>query len=222
MRKHTAIKPLYLLIISFIGLGGSLQSCKRDNGPAPEPYFVPTPQKINDYTFFKMGSWWVYHDSANNLYDTVKVTTVNQGIDTFRRDGRVEFYYDWFIFNTFSTYTGYNYKYFYGGDWGPLTWRVKSKPGDWDGQTFCFFDFPIGTKRAPYTQNGIVTFLDTASTMIIDSKQFSSVYQFEDTENSTEGKKKTNFYFAKNVGIIKKVIDNSTVWKLVDYHVTQN
>ncbi|KAB2915118.1 MAG: hypothetical protein F9K23_11530 [Bacteroidetes bacterium] len=216
------MKKLYILSILLLLLATSQYSCKPDdNGPVPEPYFVPTPQKIKDYTFFKMGSWWVYHDSVNNLYDTVVVTEINQGIDTFRKDGKVEFYYDWFTINTSSSYFGYNFNYYYSGSWGSLCWRTKTKPGNYVGQTICFFDASLNSKRYPYTQDGIVTFLDTASTMLIDSKQFLSVYRFEDSENITEGKKKTNFYFAKNVGIIKKVIDNSTVWKLVDYNISQ-
>ncbi len=218
------MKKLHVLIIISVGLLHGLQSCKPgDDGPAPEPYFVPTPQKIKDYTFFKEGSWWVYHDSANNLYDTVTVTEVKQGIDTFRKDGKIEFYYDWFKVNTKSSRTGYTYEYFYGGDWGPVVWRTKFKPGHYAGQTITFFDAPpIGTKRHPFSQKGIVTFTDTFSSFNVRNKTYLSVYKFEDSENITEEKKKTNFYFAKNVGVIQKVIDNSTVWKLVDYQVTQN
>lgn len=216
------MKKLYILILIGVGLSSGLQSCKPDEPASPRaPDFVPTPQLIKDYNFFNYGSWWIYHDSVNNLYDTVTVVEVKQGVDTFRKDGKIQFYYDWFTVNTFSSNTGYNFEYSYSGSWANLVWRTKYKPGQYVGETICFFDFPIGTKRAPYTQKGIVTLIDTIATMEIRGNQFASIYHFEDNENITEEKGNTQFYFAKNVGIVRKVIDSSITWDIVDYNINK-
>ena len=99
---------------------------------------------------------------------------------------------------------------------------TKTKPGDYVGQIFLtLYPFKIGDWR--YWNDSKTTTIDYFQNYGIDNNSFVSVGKvnvFNDITNNY--RQTTNYYIAKNVGIIQEeLIDSSNVWKLVRYNIVQ-
>lgn len=202
----------------------SLSSCRENGKDQPTPA-VKIPLEVYNYCYFKVGSWWVYQDSATGNLDTVFVTESQKGTDSsYYQKNSTQPIYEWFTMNTRSTDNGYNYKYTLHTSWEhSVVFRIKTKPGHAAGQTICFFwQLFDGKKLHPYTQNGEVTFIHSVDSLSLLSATYHDILVFKDSENITEENAETLFYYSKGTGIVKKEMPGKNqTWQLISCHIQQ-
>lgn len=211
------------------------------------PYFeTPKPQiELQDlppYTHFKTGTYWIYKDSASGVEDSVYV--FYDTVYSYYHSGNSivsagnYYYYECHAHSYTDTYN-YYYKIdmgFYGSTKSIGTWRIKTKPGDYVGQTFLMSNkFIDGEAIVAYTSPGVISYRKFYDSMLVNNLIFNNVVWFNDTKNASENLSTpfgsidpaTDFYIAKNIGIVKKHVYDTifnTINKtdiLIRYHIVQ-
>ncbi|MBN8695458.1 MAG: hypothetical protein J0L87_02915 [Bacteroidetes bacterium] len=217
-----------ILIIALFVL--TLFSCDYDYVPyfeAPKPQIEL--QDLPAYAHFKTGTYWIYKDSASGVedsvyvyYDTLYSYYQNNGLQD---EGIYMFYY----FSAHSYLDSYDYTYRISmGNYSVVSGatgveRIKRKPTDYVGDTYLMHNkFVDQTAMGLYTGTGVTYFKRYYDSINIGANMFYSTSKFFDTNNETEFHSPTNFYIAKNIGIIRKErADSSIVWNLIRYHIIQ-
>jgi hypothetical protein len=212
-----------------------------------EPYFAaPEPaiqlQDLTAYSYFKTGTYWIYKDSASGIEDSVYV--FYDTVYSYYHSGNSIVSagnYNYYECHAHSYTDTYNYYYkidmgYYGSNGVMGTWRIKTKPGDYVGQTFLMNNyFKNGSKSYPYTSPGIVSYINYFDSINVNGNAFLNVVHFNDTKNASENlstpfgsiNPSTDFYIAKNIGIVKKHVYDTifnTINKtdnLIRYHIVQ-
>ena len=218
-------KFLYYALAFFIF---SVCSCSCDKeGGDPEPLpVIDAPQALKDYIVFKPGTYWIYKDSTSGVVDSVFVTDFIEGHDTLYPSHAASGIYEWFQVNTHSALDGYDYYYKFNADdiyhianTLYAVNREKLKPGDYVGTIYCFISpFTIGLTA--YTVYDVTTVSNYYSGITIGSHLFPEVVKIHETRNVTEEQQVTNFYFSKNIGIVRKeLVDSSKVWNIERYFI---
>lgn len=209
--------------IHFLFLLCFLIGCRKEKHEEEIKYI---PQELKDYMYFKEGTWWVYEEESTHERDSVVVFYNDDSLITFDGStGTPAGTYEYFDCKTHSSHDDYGYYYSCNTTWTrnerTPVWRDKTKPGDYVGTTIIMFDkFVVGVKLYPYTQNGIVTFINIYDSLYIQGNFYFNVIQYNDSKNSTENEDSTNFYISRNIGIIRKeLISNNQIWNLVSYHI---
>jgi len=208
-------------------------SCKKEKaeGPSPCPgcstYYAAD---VKNWLYFQPGTYWIYEEQTSGDIDCVYVTS-----NTYD-DGNPQSAF--FRCETYSTYHAYYFNYlsnnplidncypsFMGEKRCVIVNRDKTKPGDFVGETVCFFFRPkVGDTYDTWNNPGLST---VSVESIIDSIVVSdSLYEYivlmDEERNITESDQNTKFYFAENYGIIKKIlIDSSQTWNLIRYNIIQ-
>lgn len=221
-KNYIAVFLLYAAGMLFIS------GCKPDKEVEPKLKEYLIPQEIKDYALFKPNTYWIYKEQTSGIEDSVFVISEWQGKDTLTENG-LNGIYEWFEVKTISSLDGYTYVYWVHmsySDNNPkiiIVWREKYKNGDYVGQTILMTNtFVPGLVATPYTQDGDIYFIESIEQLQIEGYMFSDVKKLNDTENITESKNETNFYIAKNYGIIKKeLVDSVQVWNLVRFNIVQ-
>lgn len=208
---------LFIIILIFIG-------CKKDN--EVKTYYVP--QDIKNYAYFKTGTWWVYEEELTNKRDCVLIVSNNGGYDEFDgKSGPPKGIFEYFNCTAHSYLNGYDYTDDCNPTWTKdgrsIVFRGKSKPGDYVGSTILLFNkFIIGSRMYPYTQTGEVTLTAGTDSLLLKGEYYHKVHIFNDSKNSTEEDSPTNFFVARNIGIIRKeIMLVNENWNLVSYHIVQ-
>jgi hypothetical protein len=207
-------KGFYLLAVIAVMLYG----CKKDSPPKVTEADLAA---LKAYCYFLPGTYWIYEDNRGNT-DSMYVTGSISGYDTTR-----EHYY--FICWIHSAYDTYDYKIEWNTSWTtykPTRHKVfmtKLKPGDYVGQIFLMeYPFVEGNKLYWDNSNTITTKMYYNSIEINHNKFYSVVEVNESRDVTNAYFQQTNYYIAKNVGIIQEeLIDSSNVWTLVRYNVVQ-
>lgn len=213
MKQHSY---LFFLLFAFILLQ---YGCKKnDAGPnvSDEEY-----KTIKEYVYFNPGSYWIYQDSHGNI-DSMFTYESGEGLDTASG-------YRYFTSRMHSSYDNYDYRIFYNSGWTtfhPTRHKVfmnKSGPGDYVGEIILLkYPFVQGNILYWYNENDI-TSEEYYPTYMINGSNFNSVIKMHETRDVTNDYfQSTNYYIAKNVGIIQEeLIDSSNVWKLIRYNIVQ-
>jgi len=214
----------FYLLAAVIAL---IYGCKKDE-PDESNVSYEDIKPVKDYVYFQPGTYWIYEDNYGNV-DSMYVYSAGEGIDTVRKsNGDIEGIYRFFQSKIHSVYDDYNYYIGYNSGWTSFhptqhkVFMTKTKPGDYVGQIFLtLYPFKIGDWR--YWNDSKTTTIDYFQNYGIDNNSFVSVGKvnvFNDITNNY--RQTTNYYIAKNVGIIQEeLIDSSNVWKLVRYNIVQ-
>lgn len=101
--------------------------------------------------------------------------------------------------------------------------RIRTKPGDYVGETYLMTNrFIDGEFAVLYTGTGITYFKDYYDSLNCQNLSFYKVVKFFDSANASEYGSQTNFFIAKNIGIVRKeILNNSKIWNLIRYHIVQ-
>lgn len=210
MKNAFKIFPLTLALFSLIG-----SSCDPEE-PKP-PYIYELDEETLDYCYFKEGSWWVYADSMNNLFDTITCT--------------------------YSEYEEFNYEYSPKKKWMIFINHLESSYLQSRIQINSFpiiidtinYLAQINYNTAPTFKNHIVYF-DAFKTdsctwddpnnvcYIINDRtiyrNYKQIKEFEITGPLWENLP-TKLIWAPNIGIVYKEMPEGIKWELVDYHIIQ-
>ncbi len=228
-------KVLFLSSILTV-LAQSFYSCKSEGGANPPlQTSFPLPNEIKEFMYFKPGTFWIYKDSATNMVDTVTVTdTVAIPITT---NGK---YYEQYQTITYSTHYKYYFYYSINTSWSEKCisgnqsrpcYNIKhimTRPGSFIGENYLVF-LPFQKNYWGYASmgidNAIVRTTDIFDSVSFNPFVFSKVIQVNTSSNLFYGGAETNFYIARNVGLVRKEITpkqgNKIVWLLVDYKIVQ-
>ena len=215
-----------LILLASVLLCGCLKP--RDTGPTKIVDRL-IPAELKAYWDFQPGSYWVYQDSATGALDTVTVVDRQQVIfdSELSYDPNVKGICE--LFNLkLETSGGLTYYYgintAFGNDvlpyymTGNLT-RVGGSSAYASGRCFVYPLIVGNATYDPYPHR-----IDTISIQAIHDSAFgfNDVVQINQTYNQVEGEQYTRWFWAKNVGIVRKVwIDSARVESMIDYHVVQ-
>jgi hypothetical protein len=222
MKRQTTRLLCFYFMLSILG-----SSCKDKDDPSPGTLYLS--QDLKDYAYFKVGTWWVYEEETSHDFDSVYLYSSLDTIITFDGSSTTpDGTYESIDMNAHSFYDEYNYNM-----WANTTWPTiggkralntdKFKPGDYVGETVAFFDHAkLNDFMGTYINNGKVTLVELQDSMIISNNIFHGVRKFYDNSNSNEHYSPTNYYYSKNIGLIRKeVLSTNKVWNLVRYHIVQ-
>jgi hypothetical protein len=192
-------------------------SCKKDSKNSVTEEDLAG---LKSYAYFLPGTFWIYEDNQGNI-DSMYVISASTGYDS-THDG------EYFVSKWHSTFDTYDYLVEWNTSWTSYyptrhqVFMTKLKPGDYIGQII-LLEYPFVEGNILYGDDGgIITSSSYFETMNIQSNSFNKVIKMNNTVDITNNKQKTNYYIAKNVGIIQEeLIDSSNVWKLIRYNIVQ-
>ena len=220
-------KPLLGITLLLGVLFGNCK-CKKDPDPTPSQPAVPL-QDLKAYSYFKTGTYWIYKDSATGVEDSVYVYA-DTSYSYYQNNGiQATGNYMYYVFKAHSYYDSYNYYYQISeGNYSISTLengveRIRTKSGDYVGETYLMSNrFIEGDHIGLYTGTGTTYFKSKYSNLVIESQNYNNVVKFYDSQNASEYESPTNFYIAKNIGIVKKeILDTVRTWALVRYQILQ-
>jgi hypothetical protein len=194
------------LIFIFCAFSFLFTSCKED-----EAEVKPLPSSIKEYVYFGSNSKWVFQNDSTLATDTLTVTSSSitrmcsyrDNDDYCWDDMKIE-YFSSFSNSNFLDQTGYNSP-------GQIH-RPTIRPGN-----------PIFTTSSLTNQPTNYTYSSREyfSSVIMNGQTYTSVYKFHCDNKlvaGTTGYLAFDFYWARYVGNIKKVIyedNNATSWTLI-------
>jgi hypothetical protein len=211
---------IVLTIMAFVFSG-----CRRDTD-SEEPLCHGTgfSKDVKEWMLFQPGTYWIYEEENSGIIDSVYVTFATHYGDPESAD-----------FNCITKNTLDNYESAYHRAHNELTcfpclsphgacviiMREKYKPNDFVGETVYFlYDHFIGDWRR--TGNDTIALSNIQGSLALENDIFSNVVQIHHAKDITEHDQETNFYFAKNIGIVKKeLLDSNQVWNLIRYYIVQ-
>ncbi len=222
------MRRLFYIAIFFLF---SAVSCKDDK---PKPYCEENPSECQSvleakkFFAFKVGSWWVYEEETSGQRDSLYVTEGNNDYTSYDFDTRIE-----------SALTGYEYHYWplYVGTSKcnasqPVNAkcifinRSKAKPGDYIGESQCFFvsyglgDYATTGSDLTYCINNKIIVSGIYANYNLQNYNMGKTIKINEICTYIEGKQPTNHFYSEHVGLIRKeLLDSNQVWNLVDYYI---
>jgi hypothetical protein len=214
--KRKKFNTIYLLLASMTIV--LMYSCK-DKDPtkpgyqrkAPSPvYLIYRLGPARDYMWFNPGSYWIYKNTKNNELDTVRL---------------ISFYYSTYYKWSYEDNTSYFNPnstpirgYFY-----PINRLVSG-----EGLIGAFF-YPFDKSGVAGTGSSQTKFKELFTTMTLNNQTYLEVAQFEtdsddiwysDTTSNLIRYPKTRYYWAKNVGLVKREnVSENYSWELIEHHI---
>ncbi|MBS1636220.1 MAG: hypothetical protein JST26_09910 [Bacteroidetes bacterium] len=227
--KHagTYLKMLFLMLVLT-----ACQKCKKDPEAKPN-YHFEIPQELWDYGCFKPGTYWVYEDSISHIIDSVWVFKANGGNKTISESNDYPYTgtFGWYSCWSESSYDHYQYE-----NWVDQTWNVNysdksitalnrekystANSSYNTGQTILMANANLNKKLGTYPDYTEYVYLYNIYSE--NGLNFSSVEKWYNSKSIIDDKQNTNYYIARNIGIIRREqADSNHVWKLVRYHIVQ-
>ena len=206
-------------------------SCKKDpSTPSYSDYRSPVPQILLDYGCFQKGTYWVYQDSASHILDSVNVSSTNQGTIKTNPDNNHPYYGYYGNYNVYaiSSYEGMEYHYWVDQQFSfdkhsQITVDRYSNPNSIQ-ETWLMTDYlvPGQSFLSPSDTYSDIVFEVKYDSIKVLNTYFKNVLVFHDGKNATQGNSPTNFYLAKNIGIVRKEINTpQRVWNLIRFNIVQ-
>ncbi len=215
---------LVLIVGSLFLFFGCLND--KNDGPTPTTSTYDL-DAVKAYSYFKIGTYWVYRDTTIGVEDCVYVTSDVCRVDTVIKNGQTQ-YLDYYNVEMSRTYNTHKYMYWMAETWAiqygeTPVWKDRWGGGVFASETFLLVHpFALYQSYRPYTSYGIVSMHQWYDSLNISNHNYRNVVKFNDTEDNTEDKSETNFYIAKNIGVIRKeILDSAKVWDLVRYKIVQ-
>lgn len=211
-------------------------SCRKDpkptGGSGTNYGFVPVPQNLMDYAYFKPGTWWVYQDSVSGKIDSVYVSSSSTGYDTIDANDNLGYtgIFGWFNLRYYNSY-GFYYNQYCHTSYGTNTPRVpvyfykassqyNSTQGILMTSRFVVGDYIYVS--GSNSQQGILRCEGTFDSLWILNNKFINVVTFYNSVQKVEKDNRTITFFAKNIGLIKKqLLDSNQNWQLIKYNIVQ-
>jgi hypothetical protein len=216
-----------LLVLFFCGCK------KKEHGNVIGGVYL-IPQEFKDYTLFLPGTYWIYQDSITGNEDSEYVINNSMGKDTFdlNPDAEGDEVVEYFQYDVRSSFqNGDGYRYDCNTSFYKCVERQQAEPcfflnrGNQSGSGFCFayefydgFWFYCGYANK-YSK---ITTIKHWPSLKLNNVQYNFIVEFYDDKNITEKSNKTNIFFTKNVGIVRKeLLDSNQTWNLIRSNIVQ-
>jgi hypothetical protein len=188
--------------------------CNPDKDEEEKPTYYMS-EEFKDYVLFPEGSWWVYETSSTSNTDSVYIASIIER--SVISDQNTSFKAE--NFRALKISSEYDSILSGGGvlQKGVQTYKEypENKQGI-NGEIFFSTSQMDSGRLEPSFKN--VKYLGVTNNVKINNITHDSVKIFE-VLNQEYDSQPHRIYWAKNVGIIKKVLFDSTVWKLKNYHI---
>jgi hypothetical protein len=229
----------FVLAMCFVASCFLFARCKKDNAVPTGGYVPGSAQVVKEYTFFQLGTYWVYEEVSSGVLDSVYVTLADEFVDTVYEAGNVTGIYTAFRNELMSDLDGYTSRYFFderdaeycidiNGDF--VCYQVtkgRYKPGDVVGEHQIFYyQFDIGTNL--FLANPFIgavnklTLIDLKDNYQVGGVSFPAVAKFHLDYDLTLDDAEMHYYFGKGAGIVQREnIDSAEVWNLIRYNIVQ-
>lgn len=215
---------LSVLIVTFF------TNCKKDPDVTPQPSGPTyTSQDLTAYSYFKTGTYWIYKDSTSGAEDSVYVSYDTSYL--YHQSGTVQAEGDYMFYNCIahSYFDTYDYHYKISMGYYDLvtkevgTVRIRTKPTDYVGETYLMSNrFVQDDMITWYLGTGTTYYKGLYDSLNVLGTYYYKVAKFYDSQNLSEYESPTNFYIAKNIGIVRKEkLDSSKIWNLIRYNIVQ-
>jgi len=174
------------------------------DGKNKEPLYSLMQQEFKDYTVFTKGDYWVY---MNNVGVKGSIVLIKQLFLSYKekqqnyyRDLLLQYYVrnlnDTFVISA-DIFGDKNCKYFYG-----------------KGENDVYIFYPFFKNETTFNNTTMCNgFIDS---IIIANTTYYNILVFENKNNNFSNTKL--YYYSKNIGLLKKIEFDNTVWELVNYN----
>ena len=202
------MKRLFFLSLLFLSL--SAMWCKKSDST----YYTPLSQDFLSYFAFPKGSWWVYKEINTGKTDSFYVT--QYGIDNVY-DKKADFHYQSLSYglhgNKYQCTAGANpsidgTKFYY-------TQIFKGNDSFNSSSTRLFYPFEINRP----TSDGVVIKM-LADSIAIQNNTYLDICITDKSFAQPIDPIKSEYY-CKNIGVIKRVYSDGTVWEVIKYHLNK-
>lgn len=172
---------------------------------------------FKQYIYFPEGSYWVYKNQFNN-YDTLTITNIVSKYEKYNAESCDEFEKITIDYNSSSKgeitrYTSHTNAFFTLCEYNTANSYFNE-----------LTDFGKNLKN----ENKVLGCLTAIEWLIQDTVEVNHKYFFNVYVNKTISDIPTTIvdypflcYFSKNIGLIKKELQNGEVWELVDYKINK-
>ncbi len=201
----------------------AIVSCKKEKEDPYQNHMLA--QETFDYGYFKVGTYWIYKDSITGAEDCVYVFYNYTQIDTIPENNSYEYdpgLYNWFDVKCHSTFYNKDYQYWcnssYSNEYNGYLFNINRAIFNGSSTVYWNNSKEIGKQFYPLGGNSsIVTLVGIYNSFA----GCENVYLFNETKNATEELNETDFFIAKNIGTVKKVIYNKHSWHLIRNKIFQ-
>lgn len=214
-----------------------LATCCKDKEPKPkEPItYTYTLGEAKNYIWAKIGSYWIYKNTATGELDTQTCTSFafnnyeSKGSNADSKHITVE--YEKVYSTIYSSFNNWTYSLSTvspsANATNPQLYRTifrKEIISQFEGIIECFFHpFELGVHAG--TGSHTCTYIGMDTTLTIQGKTYNNVVRFdidmdEIMEKNCQYIPITTYFWARNVGLIKKNIKNCNYsWELIEYNI---
>lgn len=207
---HSSIHRLkffcILLVLPCLAL-----ECNPDKDEEEKPTYYMS-EEFKDYVLFPEGSWWVYENQRGQT-DTLKIIWQEKKVINSRKfSSKVEGFQH-------HLYSSYFKDTLFGGGQAPFggEGQIGYNRGLKYNTSYQFFTAK-DTGDTYYYNSKEAKYIREIDTFCIKKIVYKDVKVFKTFQKKYPQQPK-RIYWAKDVGIIKKVLFDSTVWKLKNYHI---
>jgi hypothetical protein len=221
----------FLLMIITIGL----YSCVEQQASQPN-YFVPIPQNLLDYGYFKTGTYWIYEDSVSHAIDSLYVVYDENTYGTISPQDRLNYTGKFGFCESYTNGSdpremsscfsidmnfGFDRK---GIPYKPHTGTIQRRVGP--GTTLLMQDGASPGYSIPNwafeSTASFITFSGVYDSIKVLNTYYKNVLLYYDSKNQSEMSNRTKTFLGKNIGIVRKeLLDSNQVWNLKRFHVIQ-
>jgi len=201
--------PMKLLVYLLLSLSILLYSCKKNSTSVDyiDNSFKP-------WALFQKGSYWVYLDEKKQIVDSTYINI--QPITFLSPPAPASHQYECVTFNISNSF---------------IKTCVINAGGD--NPMLTFWDFNSNNEVLDnYNTNGLGTplspigcsLVEIIDSVVINSNIFTHVVHTKDTNNYYPHQWRKDYYFAKNIGLLKFSIKTDSIdstWSLLRWHVVQ-
>lgn len=208
IKKSSIFKPLQFMavVLTLIFAG----CC-----PHAETYKVP--EDFKQYFYFPEGSWWVY-ENQSGLIDTLTIQSVSSEIEKMQAEDCNKFERLSVKFHSTQSYDmeanivchAENIFYF-----------CFSNPDKSFYNNITNMPILAGNEHRIFACTSEVDW-SIVDSLLVGGIKYSNVY-FNQSINVSQSYDTypVNCYFAKNIGLIKRELQNGEIWELVDYKINR-
>lgn len=174
-----------------------------------EKVLYPLDQEIKDYTYFPIGTFWIYMDSLLNEKDTLRVIGGEMG--TYESTEK-DFEYEYFSQFIYSTRKKANMLYMGTAEYY-LDYQTCVLNQYGNGPKF------FSMKPRGYNYNNLI-YEKNLDSLDVGQRCYNNIKVFKYIKTYTDTSDYERYYYVKKIGLIRKDINKTQEqWELIDFYL---